>query len=816
MNDYERGSEWRQWDLHIHSPASFHWNGDRFERTVGTPKNQTLVDQMVSALNSAAPDVYCIMDYWTFDGWFELKRRLAQDGAPALRKKVFPGIELRLVSPTKFRLNAHVLFSDEITDQQLLDFRSGLRLDVSGRALSDEALVEVARSATPELLRNKGFSKEDVIADELIALKAGSIIAEINCDSYREAISKVPNGNAIGFMPFDTNDGLVGVDRNEHYSYFIGLFQSSPIFESRNHDLRGAFVNEQTAGNKDFIEAFQAALGKVPRLVVSGSDSHRFTGTPGDNDKRGYGDFPSGKATWIKADPSFKGLQQAIMEPAKRSYIGEMPEKLAEIRGNRTYFIDRVKIRKVEDSKLDAHWLDGCDIPFSSDLTAIIGNKGSGKSALADIIALLGCSRQKQHFSFLKKDRFRGKSGDPSKQFLARLEWLDGSFEELRLDQDPADEKVEMVRYIPQGHFEALCNEHVAGRSNAFENELRAVIFSHLEESTRLGALNFEQLINQQESTFRDQLLELRKQLRRVNQDINAIESQMQPEVMANLKEQLALKQKQIEEHDAQKPPVVTKPTVELSEQQKTATVALERIGIEEKAAAEQQVKLTEQTNAHSAKLRAVRKLKERMKLLQRTFTQFEEEVRDDLAIVGLEIDQIAKLIVDFSKIEELETNLPHSIEENRKAAEKLSSENEKRAIEKQKQNEQLNGPQLKYQQFLQATTAWQKKRDELTGAHDQPETLKGIENRITQLESLPASLEVSSAVRAKLSGEIFDVLEALRIGRAALFMPLHELLDSNHLIRDEYKLRFEATLVSSPEALSDDLFSMVINPRIK
>jgi len=26
---YPRGSEWRQWDLHIHTPASFHWQGER-------------------------------------------------------------------------------------------------------------------------------------------------------------------------------------------------------------------------------------------------------------------------------------------------------------------------------------------------------------------------------------------------------------------------------------------------------------------------------------------------------------------------------------------------------------------------------------------------------------------------------------------------------------------------------------------------------------------------------------------------------------------------------------------------------------------
>lgn len=28
----ERGSEWRQWDLHIHTPASFHWKGQMYQR----------------------------------------------------------------------------------------------------------------------------------------------------------------------------------------------------------------------------------------------------------------------------------------------------------------------------------------------------------------------------------------------------------------------------------------------------------------------------------------------------------------------------------------------------------------------------------------------------------------------------------------------------------------------------------------------------------------------------------------------------------------------------------------------------------------
>lgn len=396
--EFERGSEWRQWDLHVHTPASFHWKGSKFDADPNAAINRSLVDDMIAAMNAAQPAVFALMDYWTFDGWFALKRRLKEPGAPKLHKKVFPGIELRLMAPMKTpngRLNAHVLFSDQTPDQALHDFKAALRLAIIDRPLSDAALVSLAQGASEDILRLHAFKKADM-ADEAKAHYAGASIAEVTAESYRDAIKQVPDDLAIGFMPYDTSDGLAEVKWQEHYAYFISLFKSSPIFESRDLDLRSCFVGEETDKNKTFLKKFQEGLGNVPRLVVSGSDAHCFVGVKGDNDKRGYGDFPSGKVTWIKADPTFHGLQQAIREPAKRSFIGERPPKQLEIDANKTFFIDRVSVSK-QATTAPGIWLDGTDLPLNPDLVAVIGNKGSGKSALADVVALLGNSRQKLH-----------------------------------------------------------------------------------------------------------------------------------------------------------------------------------------------------------------------------------------------------------------------------------------------------------------------------------------------------------------------------------------------------------------------------------
>jgi hypothetical protein len=130
MTKFPRGSEWRQWDLHIHTPASFEWSGKRFA-LMDEAEKRAEIDKIIHALNKAEPAVFALMDYWTFDGWFAFKKRLSEVGAPKLEKLVLPGIELRLVSPTTYRLNAHVIFSNEIKDQDLIDFKGRLILEIS-------------------------------------------------------------------------------------------------------------------------------------------------------------------------------------------------------------------------------------------------------------------------------------------------------------------------------------------------------------------------------------------------------------------------------------------------------------------------------------------------------------------------------------------------------------------------------------------------------------------------------------------------------------------------------------------------------------
>lgn len=805
-----RGALWRQWDLHVHTPASFHWQGQKFDGDLSSAQTTGLVDEMIEAMNKAEPAVFAIMDYWTFDGWFALKQRLSEADAPKLTKKVFPGIELRLSAPTERRLNAHVIFSDEISDQHLKDFLANLKIERLDRSISKDALVDLARATAADMLAKKGHKKDVVDSNYADALLAGYKLAEVKTESYKQAISSVPDGLAIGFMPYDTSDGLTEVKWEQHYSYFLGLFESSPIFESRNLELRTAFLCERSPTNHAWIDNFRHGLKGIPRLVVAGSDAHCFVGVAGNDDKRGYGDFPSGKKTWIKADPTFRGLKQAILEPAKRSYIGDKPPKVLEVESNKTYYIESIEITKTGDKAGVGEWLHGCDIPLNPDLVAIIGNKGSGKSALADVIATLGNSRQSRHFSFLRRDRFLGKTGEPARHFTGTLTWCDESTEARPLNELPSEEKAELVRYIPQHYFEELCNEHVSGKSDAFEKELRSVIFSHASEDMRLGALDFDQLTEQQEQSLRNRLGEYRKELASANASIVRIEEQLQPIELKKLTDLLLLKGKQIEEHDKLKPAEVAAPTEALSPEQKQAAEGLAAASQQIEAAKKRTLEIAGESTELAKRQKAITNIREQLRLLQRTFDQAQNTVSDDLKLLGFAWSDLAAIDIKTSALDKRSAELTTKQGELKAESEQLA-ENLKTYTETQQGfTSKLNAPQQQFESYQRQLAEWNRKRDELIGSPTEPESKVGLETRIEQIEALPDQLKELEAKRLQLSGEIFDTLDAQRRARAELFKPVQDLIQKNGLIREDYRLQFQATLAASADAISDQLFALI------
>ncbi len=84
-----RGSEWRKWDLHIHTPASFFWKGSKKLNEMTDEEKEAEIKIFIAKINESDVQVFCLMDYWTFDWYLELREYLLKYPGE-LKKTAFP------------------------------------------------------------------------------------------------------------------------------------------------------------------------------------------------------------------------------------------------------------------------------------------------------------------------------------------------------------------------------------------------------------------------------------------------------------------------------------------------------------------------------------------------------------------------------------------------------------------------------------------------------------------------------------------------------------------------------------------------------
>src|ERR1700730_8982295 len=135
-----KGSEWRKWDLHIHSPSSAPNN--QFPRLPnGEPNWEVYATRLESLVDVA---VVGVTDYFTIEGYRKLLEYRAQ-GRLSNVGLLLANVEFRLdkivgTSGGNRRLNYHVIFSEEVSAEEIdehflqeLKFCFALRVIPSGR-----------------------------------------------------------------------------------------------------------------------------------------------------------------------------------------------------------------------------------------------------------------------------------------------------------------------------------------------------------------------------------------------------------------------------------------------------------------------------------------------------------------------------------------------------------------------------------------------------------------------------------------------------------------------------------------------------------
>jgi hypothetical protein len=429
-----KGSEWRKWDLHVHTPASFNWRGTKKLIDMSPEEISIEISNFINTVNESDVAVFCLMDYWTFDWYLELQKYLIAH-PDELKKTVLPGIELRIESPTDYRLNIHCILSNKLTRQNISDFKSELVIRSIGKKLSNESLKVFAQSLDPSKAKKHGFN-DPAKLDETKLLELGSQTAEITKNSLEDAFKQIPKDSGYIILPYDTTDGLLKLNWEEHPHDDNYFMQTAHIFETRDKENVDLFSGIRTEINKDYFENFYKTLGGNPKPCVSGSDAHKYVE---------YGNFPSNKITWIKADPTFDGLSQILFEPTERVKISSTNPSLD---FDKPYFSNIKFLKKVNVFKdeRDLFFNQKEDIPLNQNLVTIIGGRGEGKSMLTDYLAS----------SFIGQEH--SKEGIFNKNGALSLSYhKSNQSEENIIDFSLTDDKkaVEFI-YINQGHLKNI------------------------------------------------------------------------------------------------------------------------------------------------------------------------------------------------------------------------------------------------------------------------------------------------------------------------------------------------------------------------
>lgn len=794
------GSIWRKWDLHIHTPASFHWPGKKLGDQTDEER-KTTCRAIIERVNSLDVDAFCIMDYWTFDGYLAVRAYLEQNPG-CTKKKIFPGVELRLEAPTNHRLNTHVLFDDSILNETLAHFLARLCMgNPAGRPPSRQNFIDLGRGYDAGKLRQHGFAPDDKTNDEKMLL-LGMQTAVVTRESLENAVELVGPDRCIVIQPYDTSDGLEDLDWKRHPYSDSYLMKMADMFETRHPVHVDLFLgfghpDKPTLGS-EFIEN----LGGEPKPVVSGSDAHAL-------DK--YGVYPSNRITWLKAQPTFAGLRQVCHEPSIRCFIGTAPPKRDHVAQNPTKYMRSLQIEKIAGSSLADDWFDGIDVELNPGLIAIIGNKGTGKSALADILALTGNSHCPE-LEFLTAKRFR-KGGNVAQYFRATLTWADGKSAPVTLDEDADMDQPERVRYLPQQFIENLCNEIEIG-GGSFERELKKVIFSHVPEDRRLKKATLDELIDYTVGAHRKAVSQMQTKLHGINVDILRVERDISEDMIKSYRTALSLKQAERDAHDQTRPKEKAAPADEgQTDAEKKTAEDLASAQAEQTQINEQLTPLKAERSALVAKKALLERLGGHLDNLESWYAEFLDQNAAEFEQADLALADIASLAVNRDPVNSQVSATNDRLAEiaalvsgsnHVKGLEEKADEIAKRIVRLQND---LGARQREYQAYLTDLQRWQARRADIEGTPDKPDTIQYLTARIKAAEeTLPTTLATLKDQRKQLLREIHAELLKIRTVYQELYKPVQQMVSaSNAFTKERLQLDFDAYL-SAPRFEDDFL----------
>jgi len=473
------GSKWRRWDPHVHMPGTLRSN--HF--------GSTTVAEALDDLAACDPAIAAIgvTDYCSTSS-FRRAWQAWQDGAGVGIALLFPNVELRLDVPTAKKglpLNLHLICAPDQVDE-LDDFLALLTFTHEDRpyACSRKGLVALGRAY-----------KGSADLDEEAALRAGAEQFKVTFETLRASLqsNRWAREHCLVGIAGGTDDGSSGLrtDDNAFSSRRQSIERLAHIIFSSSSQQRDFWIGSGSASLAELAKTYGG-----PKACLHGSDAHERARLGKPDDER---------LCWLKGDASFETLQMACLAPDTRVSIGPQPPN----EGFRHGRVAAVAVTAPSPFIAEA-------IPINPGLVAIIGGRGSGKTALADLLAVGAGSSE----PFGDAKSFIRRAGRLLEGSSVTVDWTQGESSAHDLSQQPTgpESLSRGVRYLSQQFVERLCSAD--GVSSDLLSEIERVVFNAWPADQRLGTTSFAELLNLRLAPAKDKERSEVEAIRELGEDI--------------------------------------------------------------------------------------------------------------------------------------------------------------------------------------------------------------------------------------------------------------------------------------------------------
>ncbi len=580
--------------------------------------------------------------------------------------------------------------------------------------------------------------------------------------------------------------GIITIHAGEKNNSIENITHSLPQHAAQKIDIANAVdiyelgkVTDVDGYNKVVMPFLERTINKRLPLILC-SDNHDIK------------NYKIKQNLWIKGDPNFSTLKQLINQ-TDRAFIGTKPPNLDIIENNPTKYIDKLKVNKKADSSFEEIWFNNTEILLNPGLVAIIGNKGNGKSAITDILGLCGNTHNQDGFSFLNINKFYKNRQEKAINFEATLTWKSGREVSYCLSHLIDKNQEERIKYIPQSYLEKLC---VSIEGKDFENELKAIIFSHIPQNERLGKNSLDERINHKTSIIRSNIEEIKSEISILNSEILLLEEKNSPLFLLRLNESLTKKNEELESHFKLKPDEIHPPTYEVGGIHEELNLYISSLRSEnEQLIQEFNNADLEIGNLHKV-IESLSQVKQKYEYLKIELDSQIEESRAKLEQFGLSINAIFSYQVDLESINNL-------IAKNSKLVEdyKLITAEDSENISRRKSinselldlQSRLDLPAKQYQEYLTQLDKWELGKTAIEGEIDIEGSIHNIQFVISYVkDQLKSDIKEKYQKRKILVKEIFQKKQLILSIYKGFYKSVTDFIDNHDDLMNSYKISFD------------------------